>query len=190
MSTNSLSFSALYLVFFGLFQIAEANIDGRIKIRAEIEEVRRSVNVISEKLKQLKESDHAKIDLGSSKVFSGNLKPSKKNKSDDISNVALYSEMRAEIEEVRRSLTGIGEKLNKLKESDHAKIVSGSSTAFSGNLKPSKKNKLDVVSNVPLQTNVEHRVNEDSKIGSSGFYILPFSGLLTSQNLAWESPFF
>jgi opacity protein-like surface antigen len=101
-------------------------------------------------------------------------------------NVNELLEMKEKIEDVRNSLSNISEKLQKLKKMNSAEI-SSERVGDSSILKTSTQDEL---SQVQSHTLVGQDSGDVGKFNTSGFYILPFMGILASDNLAWNSSFF
>ncbi len=96
-------------------------------------------------------------------------------------------ETKAKIEEVRQALSVINEKLQKLKTGDSVEFSPNSNLSDSGDLRPTFPTKPNEVMVKSSQTHEGRRVREMSSFDTSGFYILPFLGLLTSKNLTGQS---
>jgi opacity protein-like surface antigen len=104
---------------------------------------------------------------------------------------ASSEELRAfkiKVEEVRNSLSGIAQKLQELKTKKVTDISSSPSFSILEKSEPfiPKKPKVSIVES---STRNASRAEKVGRFDPSGFYILPFLGLLTSGNLTWDSLF-
>ena len=99
-------------------------------------------------------------------------------------------ESKSKIEEVRRSLLEISQELQKLKTMTAGLISSSSNFSASTQTKLSSPKKIRYKEQEFSSTHTKSSLRKEGGFDPSGFYILPFLGLLTSENLSWESPFF
>ena len=99
-------------------------------------------------------------------------------------------ESKSKIEEVRRSLLEISQELQKLKTMTAGLISSSSNFSASTQTKLSPPKKIRYREQEFSSTHTKSSLRKEGGFDPSGFYILPFLGLLTSENLSWESPFF
>jgi opacity protein-like surface antigen len=110
-----------------------------------------------------------------------------------LQNVEATSEelkaFKIKVEEVRSTLSEIAQKLQELKTQKVMGISSSPSFSASEKSVPINSPKPKVSVTESSTRNVS-RGGEVGRFDPSGFYILPFLGLLTSENLTWDSLFF
>ena len=107
-----------------------------------------------------------------------------------LQNVEATSEelntFKIQVEEVRNTLSEIAQKLQELKTQKVTDISSNPSFSVSEKSEPfiPQKPKVSIVES---STRNVSRAEKVGRFDPSGFYILPFLGLLTSGNLTWDS---
>ena len=97
-------------------------------------------------------------------------------------------EIKAKIEQVRQSLSGMNVKLQKLKKRDSFEISQNSNFSATEDLWSSPQKKPNEVITESSKTYDESHVRKSVGFDPSGFYILPFLGILSSGNLSLKPP--
>ena len=98
-------------------------------------------------------------------------------------------DFKIKVEEVRKTLFEISQNLQKLKTKDVTGISSNSNFPVLGKSQSSLPNRTNFITQVPSHTHIKNSESESRDTHYSGFYILPFLGILASENLSWESSF-
>ena len=96
-------------------------------------------------------------------------------------------EWKEKIEEMRLSLSGIGEKIDALKEELSVEGLPNPILITKETQKAYKKAEVYVTDNAFSQNHNSMGNITEGKPNLKGFYILPFIGVLTSENLKWKS---